>query len=81
MFKRRTPTPGAMPTWDGRPSTALKHLDALEKFLADGQLQHWREAGVTESEISTVGPPVLAQLRARFDQWRAETRARLGLGA
>jgi hypothetical protein len=68
-----------MPCWDGRRETALTHLDALEAFLQHGQLQHWRDSGVTEEEIATVAPKALAQLHATFNQWRDETRARLGL--
>ena len=39
----------------------------------------WRENGMSEAEISRLAPTEIAQLRARFDQWRAETRARLSM--
>ncbi len=73
--KKRAKT---MPVWDGH-SDPIKHLDNLEKFLADGQVAVWRENGMSEAEISRLAPTEIAQLRARFDQWRAETRARLSM--
>ena len=80
MLKRRTPTtPRTMPTWDGRPDTALAHLHDVEDFLKWAQRDVWRQAGATEEEITRVAPANDAQLAARFDQWRDEVRARLAL--
>ena len=43
----------------------------------DGRVATWRENGMPESEIARLAPTEIAQLRARFDQLRAETAARL----
>ena len=80
MFKRRAPTPRTMPVWDGC-SDPIQHLNDLETFFREGQIEHWKQSGVSEAEIAREAPKNAAQLHARFDQWRSETAARLKLGA
>lgn len=69
-----------MPEWDGHPSTAIAHLDALELFVTNAQIQSWRDAGMSEAWITVEARTLEAQHRAVFDQLRSETTARLGVG-
>ncbi len=67
-----------MPVWNGRDDSVLGHLDDLEKFLADGIIDVKRQGGASEAEIARYAPTEIAQLRARFDQWRSEVAYALG---
>jgi hypothetical protein len=80
MWKKRV-APRAMPTWDQDPRTAIQHLNDLEASLKAGQIQVWRDSGVSEEEIVRIAPKVIREPSAVFNAWRDEVRARLGLGA
>lgn len=58
---------------------AIKHLNDLEASLKQGQIDTWRQEGVSEAEIARETPKVVAHLTAVFDAWRAEVQARLGI--
>ena len=68
MSKRRTST-----------HPAIQHLNDLEASMKAGQIDVWRQQGASEEEIEREAPKVHAQISAVFDQWRAETRTRLGI--
>ncbi len=68
-----------MPIWNGRDDSVLNTWTTSKKFLAGRPIStsapSWGERGGDRDVCATE----IAQIRARFDQWRSEVRMRLGL--
>lgn len=64
-----------------RTHPTIEYLNNLEALVVQAKVETWRANLVTEAEIARERPAIETQVHAIFDQWRAETRARLGMGA